>query len=186
MRIISGIFKGRKIDYLKNHTTRPLKDSVKESIFNILIHSDAINVKLDRSNVLDLYSGVGSFGIECISRGAQNVTFIEKDKIAYYTLKENLQNLSVINKTKVFNDDIEEIIKKKINKKFDIFFLDPPFKDYNFIKNLMLLKKKNIFKTNHIVVIHRETGTSDNLSDTMDIINVKQYGRSKIIFGFLN
>ena len=50
----------------------------------------------------------------------------------------------------------------------------------------MLLKKKNIFKTNHIVVIHRETGTSDNLSDTMDIINVKQYGRSKIIFGFLN
>ena len=66
-----------------------------------------------------------------------------------------------------------------------IFFLDPPFKDYNFIKNLMLLKKKNIFKTNHIVVIH-ETGTSDNLSDTMDIINVKQYGRSKIIFGFLN
>ena len=111
MRIISGIFKGRKIDYLKNHTTRP-QDSVKESIFNILIHSDAINVKLDRSNVLDLYSGVGSFGIECISRGAQNVTFIEKDKIAYYTLKENLQNLSVINKTKVFNDDIEEIIKE--------------------------------------------------------------------------
>tara|TARA_Y100001958_G_C21117351_1_gene462521 strand:+ start:460 stop:1020 length:561 start_codon:yes stop_codon:yes gene_type:complete len=186
MRIISGILKGRKIDYLKNHSTRPLKDSVKESIFNILIHSDTINVKLERSNVLDLYSGVGSFGIECISRGAQNVTFIEKDKFAYHTLKENLQNLSIINKTKIFNDSIEEIIKKKFNIKFDIFFLDPPFKDYDFIKNLMHIKRKNMFKTNHIVIIHREAGTTDNLTDTMNIINIKEYGRSKIIFGLLN
>ena len=60
MRIISGFLKGKKINFIKNVTTRPLKDSVKENIFNILVHSSIIDVKLENSKVLDLYSGVGS------------------------------------------------------------------------------------------------------------------------------
>ena len=67
MRIISGKFKGKSINFLKNSITRPLKDSVKENIFNILAHSPEIKIKIENSNVLDLYSGVGSFGLECIS-----------------------------------------------------------------------------------------------------------------------
>ena len=62
--------------------TRPLKDSVKENIFNIIKHSKKIGIKLENSNILDLYSGIGSFGIECISRGAKKVTFVEKDNLA--------------------------------------------------------------------------------------------------------
>ena len=77
--IISGFLKKKKINYLKNFKTRPLKDSVKENIFNILIHSKKINIKIENSKVLDLYSGVGSFGIECISRGAKMVTFVENN-----------------------------------------------------------------------------------------------------------
>ena len=79
MRIISGVLKGRSIKFLRNTTTRPLKDNVKENIFNILNHSSYIKVNVKNSNVLDLYSGIGSFGIECISREAKKVTFIEKD-----------------------------------------------------------------------------------------------------------
>ena len=71
MRIIGGSLKGRSIDFLKNSNTRPLKDSVKESIFNVLIHSNLIQTKIEKSKVLDLYSGIGSFGIEAISRGAE-------------------------------------------------------------------------------------------------------------------
>ena len=78
MRIISGSLKGRTIKYLRNSNTRPLKDSVKENIFNILSHSNIFKTKIKDSNILDLYSGIGSFGIECISRDAQKVTFIEK------------------------------------------------------------------------------------------------------------
>ena len=63
MRIISGIFKGKKIDFLSSATTRPLKDSVKENIFNILAHSNFIRVKVEYAKVLDLYSGIGSFGL---------------------------------------------------------------------------------------------------------------------------
>ena len=79
MRIISGKLKGKLINFVSNSTTRPLKDSVKENIFNILKHSNYINVKIEGANILDLYSGIGSFGIECISRGAKKITFIEKD-----------------------------------------------------------------------------------------------------------
>ena len=90
MRVIGGTFKGKKINFIRNSDTRPLKDSVKENIFNILIHSYFIKVKIEQSNILDLYSGIGSFGIECLSRGARKVTFIEKDKLASNILKENL------------------------------------------------------------------------------------------------
>ena len=77
MRIISGNFKGKKILLPKDKLTRPLKDLTKESIFNILKHSKLLNIGLESSNILDLFSGVGSFGLECLSRGAKNVTFLE-------------------------------------------------------------------------------------------------------------
>ena len=94
MRIISGTLKGRSIDFLKNSNTRPLKDSVRESIFNILYHSNTFKVNIKNSNVLDLYSGIGSFGIECISRGAVRVMFVEQDINAVKILRENLTKLS--------------------------------------------------------------------------------------------
>ena len=71
MRIISGFLKGKKIDFIKSATTRPLRDFVKENIFNIINHSNLVDVKLKGANILDLYSGVGSFGIECISQEAK-------------------------------------------------------------------------------------------------------------------
>ena len=76
MRIIGGNLKGKKINFFKSQTTRPLKDSVKESIFNILNHSNNIEVEIKNSKVLDLYAGTGSFGIECISRGAKIAIFV--------------------------------------------------------------------------------------------------------------
>ena len=69
MRIISGIFKGKKILEPKDNKTRPLKDMVKESIFNIINHSNKFNIELNNAKILDLFSGVGSFGLECLSRG---------------------------------------------------------------------------------------------------------------------
>ena len=75
MRIISGYLKGKKIKLPKDKKTRPLKDLVKESIFNILVHSNKINCKIENAQILDLFSGSGSFGLECISRGAKKGFF---------------------------------------------------------------------------------------------------------------
>ena len=77
MRIISGTFKGKKILEPRNIKTRPLKDLTKESIFNIINHSNKFEIDLENSNILDLFSGVGSFGIECLSRGVKKVIFVE-------------------------------------------------------------------------------------------------------------
>ena len=107
MRIISGYFKGKKILTPKDIKTRPLKDITKESMFNVIKHSNKFNIQIKNSTVLDLFSGVGSFGIECISRGAKNVTFVEKDQKTINLLKENLINLSIVNQAQVFNQEIE-------------------------------------------------------------------------------
>ena len=183
MRVISGSLKGRLIDFLKNDKTRPLKDNVKENIFNIIKHSRLINLNIENSKVLDLYSGIGSFGIECVSRGAKKVTFIERDINALKILKRNLTTLTILNKTKIYSNDIENILIKKKDKKFNIFFFDPPFKDLKFMNNIKLIKENKLFQNEHIVIIHRERKTVDNFENFLRIIETKNYGRSKIIFG---
>ena len=186
MRIISGTLKGRSINFLKNSITRPLKDSVKENIFNILKHSNLIDVTVENANILDLYSGIGSFGLESISRGAKKVTFVEQNKNVANILKENSIKLDVANKAKIININAEIILENNISDKFDIIFLDPPFLDQSFIKTLNLIKESKIYKIKHIIVIHRERKSEDNLHSLINLILSKQYGRSKIIFGIFN
>ena len=78
MRIISGNFKNKKLFFPKNLKTRPLKDSVRENLFNILEHSNDFEIKIKNSHVMDLYAGAGSFGFECLSREASQVYIVEK------------------------------------------------------------------------------------------------------------
>ena len=113
MRVISGSLKGKKLNFLNAPLTRPLKDMVRESIFNTILHSNLINVQIQNSIILDIYAGTGSFGIECISRGAGEVSFVEKDKSALKILRENLNKLSIIDKSFVFPVDSKSFLKKK-------------------------------------------------------------------------
>tara|TARA_B100001121_G_scaffold23665_1_gene18294 strand:+ start:513 stop:1076 length:564 start_codon:yes stop_codon:yes gene_type:complete len=185
MRVISGKLKGRQIQFLKSKFTRPLKDVVKENIFNILKHSNQIEIQINKAKILDLYSGIGSFGIECISRGAKNVTFVEKERKIINLLKENLINLSIANQAQVFNQEIKNN-NLFFKNKYDIFFFDPPFKENNFIEVLQKLNKNKCFNNKHLVIIHREKNTHDKLNEILNILMIRQYGRSKIIFGKFN
>ena len=185
MRIIGGKFKGQKIDFLKTKITRPLKDSVKENIFNILKHSRKIKVDIEKSNVLDLYSGVGSFGLECISRGAKEVTFVEQDRVALDILKKNLKHLLISSQANVINQEIEYFLKN-CKKKFSIFFFDPPFANDSFKEGLVLIKKNKIFSDNNVIVIHRERKSNESFENYIDVILTKNYGRSRLIFGLFN
>ena len=106
MRVISGLFKGKKILEPKDLKTRPLKDLTKESIFNIIVHSNKFTNQLFNSNVLDIFSGVGSFGVECLSRGAKKVIFIENYVEALKILKKNLLNLKSSINYEIIEDDI--------------------------------------------------------------------------------
>ena len=80
MRIIAGKLKGTILYLPKDKSIRPLKDLARESIFNLLNHSNKISLQLEQSNILDLYAGTGSFGLECLSRQAKSICFVEKKK----------------------------------------------------------------------------------------------------------
>ena len=184
MRIVSGLLKGKKVEFLKSSTTRPLRDFVKENIFNIINHSNLINIKIEKANVLDLYSGIGSFGIECVSRGAKSVTFIENNNKALTILKKNINNLKIEKQSEVFNEKTTSFFSKKKNiEKFDIIFFDPPFAENFFTDELEIIKSSVIYKKKHLIVIHREISSKDKLDKIIKIILTRDYGRSKIIFG---
>ena len=101
MRIIAGTCKGKKILQPRDQLTRPLKDLTKESIFNIIKHSNKFEAKVEGSNILDLFSGVGSFGLECLSRGALNTIFVESYKEVLNILKKNIENLNFIKSSSI-------------------------------------------------------------------------------------
>ena len=183
MRIIGGKYKGKSLNHIKSFTTRPLKDVVKENIFNILSHSNEVGINLESSKVLDLYSGTGSFGIECVSRGAKKVTFVEKDKNALKVLKKNLSEIKINNEAILIDDSVENYLSRNKKEKYNIFFFDPPFSEKKFLENLRSIRIfKNFFK-NHIVVIHREKDAQDDFKNEINILKIKIYGRSKIFFG---
>ena len=183
MRIISGSFKGKKISDPKDIKTRPLKDLTKESIFNIIKHSNKLKVNLSNSNVLDLFSGVGSFGIECLSRDAKKVVFVENYSGVLPILKKNLKNLQFIENYMIIEKDIyNSDIFLKLEDKFDIIFLDPPYRNKNLDKVLIDIDEQKILKKNGIIIVHRHKNEPDSLPKNFEIIDEKKYGISKIIF----
>ena len=185
MRIISGELKGANIFLPKNKNTRPLKDMVRESIFNLLIHSNKISFDINKSKVLDLFSGTGSFGLECLSRKAEKVFFIEKEKDAIRILKKNIKKLGLENKIKIFTDDVFKIIKENdlLNSKFNLIFCDPPFRNSHIKVLFDLLLENKILKKDGIIILHRNKNFKEDLPDYFKIIDERSYGVSKIVFG---
>ncbi len=183
MRIISGSFKGKKILTPKDKNTRPLKDLTKESIFNIIMHSNKFKINFSNSIILDLFCGVGSFGIECLSRGVKKVIFVENYPKVISILNKNLSSLKSIKNYEVIEKNIYSAnIFSKLNLTFNIIFLDPPYKDKD-LKNLFKeIQKNKILKDGGIIILHRHKNENDFLPLNFKLIEEKVYGISKIVF----
>ena len=183
MRIISGKFKGKKILEPNDLSTRPLKDLTKESIFNIIKHSNKFTINLENSEILDLFSGTGSFGIECISRGAKFVTFVEHYDGILPILKKNLANLKSASNYLIIEKNIfNNLNLKEFKKQFDIIFLDPPYKEKELNNLLSFLINEKILNQGGIIIIHRHKKQIDSLPNQINILEEKKYGISKILF----
>ena len=182
MRIISGNLKGKKIFLPKDKNTRPLRDLVKESIFNLVKHSNKIELEIHKSDILDLFSGSGSFGLECISRGAQNVFFVENYPLILGILKKNINLLNAEKYCQVFERNCFEIfkIKKIINTKFNLIFIDPPFKENKVSFILKKIKETKILKENGIIILHRHKKDNVESNKDLNILDERTYGISKI------
>ncbi len=185
MRIIGGKNKGKIIDLPLDKNTRPLRDLVKESIFNLIQHSNKFSVSISNSNVLDLFSGTGSFGLECFSRGAKFITFVENYDRVLSILKKNISTMNASSSSKIIENNCFKLINENENfsEKFDIIFLDPPYnyKDINFLIDQIIDHK--ILKQDGIILIHRHKKDDIQITSKLKILDTRKYGISKIIIG---
>ncbi|MDC1154735.1 16S rRNA (guanine(966)-N(2))-methyltransferase RsmD [Candidatus Pelagibacter sp.] len=185
MRIISGKLKGKKIFLPENDKTRPLRDLVKESIFNLINHSNKFNITIKGANVLDLFSGTGSFGLECLSRDANKVIFVESYSEALKVLKKNIELFKIHKRTSIINENCFNFtnFKKNFNDKFDIIFIDPPYKEEKINLLINIIKDEKILKKEGILIIHRHKKDKIIISNRVKIIDERNYGISKIMIG---
>lgn len=174
MRVISGEFRSRKLETLKNNDVRPTSDKVKEAVFS------SIQFEVQGSCFLDLFSGSGQMGIEALSRGAREAVFVDCSRDSIKMVERNILSLKLKNKTKaIISDSI--LFLKKTKQKFDIAYLDPPYKTDlldNAIKYIA-----NVMNKNGIVICESpiEKQFQEDLN-FLEIIKKKNYGKILITF----
>lgn len=177
MRIISGIYKGKKLSAGNDLTIRPTTDRVKEYIFNIL--QDFQENKI----VADIFSGSGNLGIEALSRGAEKVTFVEKNYSSIIILKKNLLKVGIDgNAINIINLPAEEYVVKD-HKEIELYFLDPPFNISNLQTLIDNLSSSNNFFTGNLIVLEHEITNPIKLeSENYKVLKQKKIGRSLVTF----
>ena len=184
MRIISGDYKNKKLFLPKDQKTRPLRDLVKESIFNLIEHSNKIHINLQDSYVLDLFAVSGSFGIECLSRRVKKVLFLENHPEALEILEKNLKLLKKNFNYEIIRDDFFKYFqtKNRINLKFDLIFIDPPYKELKINQIIEDIFFNKLLKESGIIIIHRHIKDNIELTNKIKILENRSYGISNIFF----
>ena len=176
MRVISGFLKGRNIEGYDIVGTRPTMDRVKESVFG------TIQNYIREGIVLDLFAGTGNLGIEAISNGASKCYFVDNSKEAIKCINNNINKMNIDDKCVVLNEDyinaLNYFIKNGI--KFDIIFIDPPYK-YQIIEDIIkIVSENNLLNSNGILVLEFEFDKIGNIYD-LSIIKEKKYGKKSVI-----
>ena len=188
MRIISGKAKGVQLSALSSRRTRPILDRAKESMFSIL--GDFV---LD-SVVLDLFAGIGSLGIECLSRGANRCLFVDNSTNAIKVIKKNLQDANLLKRTVVLKINVFRLLDfiKNKNIKFDLILVAPPYKlldiDCGDRKRIFSLLEafvsKQIINEKGIIVLqhHKKQKIVQECFKQLNVIDVRQYSNTQLTF----
>ena len=168
-KILSGKLKGRKLKSLSSDFLRPTQAIVRKSIMDS-IHD------FENKYILDLFSGIGSLGIESLSRGAKKVKFVENSKRVISTLKYNVDMLNISDKCEIIYSDVFRFLKKE-DSIYDLIFADPPYGDYNFDELFVyiepLLKKNGIFCFESNIKFD---------ANSIDNIKLKKFGKTNVLF----
>ncbi len=168
MRIISGIHKGRRISIPKNFKSRPTTDFAKENLFNVLSNS----LYFEDINVLDLFSGTGSIAFEFASRGAKEVTAVEKDYHHMLFIKKNAEALKLDNFNVIKSNAF--VFIKRIDKKYDLIFADPPFELKEIEKIPGLIWESGILNSGGRFIL--EHSANYNFSNSDNFVELRKYG----------
>ena len=179
MRIISGTSKGRRLATLRGHTLRPTSDRVKESMFNIL------GGEIEGKVILDLFAGTGNLGIEALSRGAQRVTFVEKDQEAFKLIQRNLLACQMGDRSEILPREVDRALKVLRGKgeRFDLIFMDPPYEKGLIQKTIERLCTERIYHDDSILVIeHNRREPLFDISDFWTLTRQRKIGETLISF----
>ncbi len=178
MRITGGNAKGRILFSPKGMTIRPTTDQIRETIFNI------IGQDLESQVVLDLFSGTGSFGIECLSRLASYAVFVDTAPQALNLLEKNLTLCGLREKALVIKQNLEKglpLKKSGFRQKYDIIFLDPPYEKKLLPPILHQISSMDmLLKTSYVIA---ETSKHENLpsmAGPLALSDIRTYGDTKI------
>lgn len=173
MKVISGKYKGRKIEGFDIEGTRPTMDRVKESLFA------TIQNYVKESVVLDLFSGSGNLGIEALSEGASYAYLVDKNIKCIKTINKNINNMGIEN-VKVLNMDYK-LALKQINKKLDLIFLDPPYKTSLIEDSLKLIDEYDLLSDDGLIVCESDDVDKIIYSNKYESIKEKRYGDKYIV-----
>lgn len=174
MRVISGNKRGLKLQTPIGDGTRPTEDRVKENVFNIL------GQMFYDSKVIDLFSGTGQIGIEFLSRGAEKVIFVEREKNVLKVLKENLAKASY--KAKILEKDVL-VALDSIDGRFDYIYMDPPYDDEAlYYKVAEKIYNLNLLEEDGVLVVEERTESQHDFSEYFEPIKNKKYGSTTIQF----
>ena len=169
MQVIGGSIKGLKLDSIKTEDIRPSKDRIKKSIFDIL------RFQIQDTVFLDLFGGTGQIGIEAFSQGAKEVLIVEPNKFNAYIIKKNIQKIKIPHNIKLFVQSASDFLTQN-NPKFDIAFLDPPYKNISLL-NDSIEKISNLSNLPNFVIV-------ETLSSTDNFIKIQKfYLRKKYHYG---
>lgn len=181
MRVISGKARGTKLSSIESLSTRPTLDRVKESLFNIIQNN------LRGAVVLDLFAGSGQLGIEALSRGADKAYLCDINRDAVKMIKQNLEKTKLNDKAVVINEDYKKALRTlNTNEKFDIIFIDPPYKEDIAVDSIIDIIHESRLKENGIMIIETDEIERDlreiNKIENIKIIDQRKYGRASLIF----
>lgn len=171
IRITGGKFRSRKLLTPDTGLTKPTMDKVRAAVFN------ALGDKVINSKVLDLFSGSGSYGFEALSRDANFVTFIDKDKTAVKVIKDNANSLKEGN-YEVYQEDVLSFLKQSKDK-FDIVFVDPPYKLEVYEAVLDALENNKLLNEDAVIVLESEKPLNIK-EDNYKKVKLYSYGLAKI------
>jgi 16S rRNA (guanine966-N2)-methyltransferase len=176
LRISGGTAKGREIKSCKGLHVRPMLGRIKKSLFDI------IQNRVKGAICLDLFSGTASIGLEAISRGAAHVTFIEKYSEAINIIKHNIKLLKFEEQSNLIEGDVFTLLKK-IDGKFDIVFLDPPFPELHVEELLETLSEKELIKDKGILIMHHPVyKNSSEQTGKLNCVRKIKYGQNFLSF----
>ncbi|KRL04638.1 16S rRNA (guanine(966)-N(2))-methyltransferase RsmD [Liquorilactobacillus oeni] len=179
MRVIAGNYGGRRLKAVPGMKTRPTTDKVKESMFNI------IGPYFDGGTSLDLFAGSGGLSIEAVSRGVEHAYLVDRQFQAVKTIKENIAVTKEENKFTVLKANAEHVLTKFAEEghKFDLLFLDPPYKEQKIIMLLQRFVQEKLFARNAMVVC--ETDQMAQLPDKVagfELMRRVDYGITELTF----